>query len=209
MVNLVRQLVWSAYSADGRPQLLFRVTEDQTLADENDRTALIPPDSRVGIVHPAHLSAAQLSAWDGVFSDYEIIQPFDQLSRRICRPHPADLDATAITRYAGPKMPGITVYGILERSHWLRDTPADGGGFCQHSKPFLAANVTAFICYEPGLSIGYYDEKQELKEIYFVSGHVQPDWWGEHKNRLVIKDVDPVVLSEVLRLAEAIVAKAE
>jgi hypothetical protein len=100
------------------------------------------------------------------------------------------------------------MYGILERSHWLRDTPADGGGFVQHSKYFASVNLTAFIKYT-GLSIGYYEEKQELEAVYFVPGHVEPQWWGEHLNRLKIKDVDSVVLSEVLRLAYAIVSKAE
>jgi hypothetical protein len=57
--------------------------------------------------------------------------------------------------------------------------------------------------------MGYYEEKQELEGVYFVPGHVRPEWWGEHKDRIKIKDVDTVVLSEVLRLANAIVSKAE
>lgn len=209
MVNLIRQLLWSAYGEDGRPRLLFRVTEDQTLADENDATVALPAECSVGIVHPAHLTDAQLSSWGQVFSDYEIIPPFQQLARRICRPAPDDLGRTAITHFAGPHVPGIVVYGMLERSHWNRDRPADAGGFMQHSKPFLAAGITAFIAYDPGMGIGYYEEPQTLREIYFVPGHIKPEYWGDHKNRLKVQDVDPVVLSEVLRLAEAIVSKAE
>jgi hypothetical protein len=57
--------------------------------------------------------------------------------------------------------------------------------------------------------MGYFEEKQELEEVYFVPDHVAPTWWGEHKNRLRIKEVDTVVLSEVLRLANAIISKAE
>ena len=209
MVNLVRQLLWASYGADGRPRTLFRVTEDQTLADVEDAAIPLPADGAIGIVHPAHLTGEQLSAWGQIFADYEIIPPFQQLARRLCRPAPEDLGLTAITRYAGPKVPGIVMYGMLERSHWLRDTPADAGGFMQHSKPFHAAKVTAFIAYDPGMGIGYYDEPQSLQEIYFVPGHAVPDMWGKHTNRLKIGDVDPVVLSEVLRLAEAIVSKAE
>jgi hypothetical protein len=100
------------------------------------------------------------------------------------------------------------MYGMLERSHWLRDTPGDGGGFMQHSKHFPSAGLTAFIQYT-GLAMGYYEEKQELEAVYFVPGHVTPEWWGKHENRIRIKDVDPVVLSEVLRLANAIASKAE
>jgi hypothetical protein len=42
-----------------------------------------------------------------------------------------------------------------------------------------------------------------------VTGHIEPQFWGSHDGRLKIKDVDPVVLSEVLRLAHAIASKAE
>lgn len=208
MVNLVRQLVLAAYDDAGKVTQTFRVTEDQTVADHNDEEIPLPSSGQIGVVHPAHLDDALKSAWGQVLSDYEIIPPFAQLGRDICRPNPEDLESTEITRYRGPKIPGIVMYGMLERSHWLRDTPADAGGFVQHSKYFPSVNLTAFIKYT-GLSIGYYEEKQELEAVYFVPGHVKPQWWGEHENRLKIKDVDTVVLSEVLRLANALVSKAE
>ena len=208
MVNLVRQLVLAAYDEAGTVTQTFRVTEDQTLADHDDEEIALPPSGRIGVVHPAHLDEALKSAWGQVLGDYAIIPPFAQLGRDICRPDPADLESTEITRYRGPKIPGIVMYGMLERSHWLRDTPADGGGFTQHSKHFPSAGLTAFIRYT-GLSMGYFEEKQELEAVYFVPGHIKPTWWGDHKDRLRIKDVDTVVVSEVLRLANAIISKAE
>lgn len=208
MVNLARQLVFGCYDSQGAVQSTFRITEDQSLADSNDDPCDLPGAGSIGVVHPAHLDEAAKSAWGQVLSDYEIIPPFQQLGREICRPEPGDLDLTSITRFKGPKIPGITVYGILERCHWVKDTPADAGGFMQHSKFFSAANVTAFIQYT-GMSIGYYDAPQEIEAVYFVPGHVKPDWWGQHDNKLPIKTVDPVVVSEVLRLVHAIVAKGE
>lgn len=208
MINLVRQLVWAVYDSNGQTTQSFRVTEDQTYADQNDDATALPPAGIVGIVHPAHLDDATRGAWGQTLSDYEIIPPFQQLGRPIHRPDPGELEITDITRFRGPKVEGIIMYGMLERSHWSRDTPADGGGFSQHSKYFPAANVTAFIQYS-GLSISYYEEPQELESVYFVAGHVRPEMWGHHKNRLKIKEVDTVVLSEVLRLATAIHAKGK
>ena len=209
MVNLARQLVFGCYDGQGAVQSTFRITEDQSLADSNDDPCDLPGAGSIGVVHPAHLDEAAKSAWGQVLSDYEIIPPFQQLGREICRPEPGDLDLTSITRFKGPKIPGIVVYGILERCHWAKDIPADNGGFMQHSKHFPAANVTAFIAYDPGLSMGYYEEPQQIHSVYFVPGHVKPDWWGNHDNKLPIKAVDPVVVSEVLRLVHAIVAKGE
>lgn len=206
MTHLVRQLVFAAYGDGGIVQT-FRVTEDQTIADENDDEFPLPPTGRIGVVHPAHLSDSAKSAWGQVMSDYEIIPPFQQLGRAICHPEPEDLALEELTRFRGPKMPGITVYGILERNHWLRDVPADGGGFAQHLKHFPSADITAFITYS-GMSIGYYDEEQEIESVYFVPGHVKPEMWGQHVVRVKIGDVDRVVLSEVLRLVHAILSKA-
>jgi hypothetical protein len=208
MVNLVRQLVLAAYDDAGKVTQTFRVTEDQTLADQNDEEVGLPSGGSIGIVHPAHLDEAAKSAWGQVLGDYAVIPPFAQLGRDICRPDPDDLEATAITRYRGPKIPGIVMFGMLERSQWLRDPPGDGGGFTRHSKHFPSAGLTAFIKYT-GLAMGYKEEPQELEDVYFVPGHVKPERWVRHENRLAIKDVDTVVISEVLRLANAIVSKAE
>jgi predicted DNA-binding WGR domain protein len=208
MVNLARQLVFGSYTENGALTQSFRITEDQSLADANDDSCDLPSTGSIGVVHPAHLDEAAKSAWGQVLSDYEIIPPFQQLGREICRAEPEDLGQTQITRFKGPKIPGIVVYGMLERSQWLKDKPADAGGFMQHSKHFPAANVTAFIQYT-GMGIGYYEEPQEIESVYFVPGHVKPDWWGHHENKMKIQDVDPVVVSEVLRMASALVAKAE
>ena len=206
MVNLVRQLVLAAYDEAGKVTQTFRVTEDQTLADHNDEETALPPDCYVGVVHPVLLDGALKSAWEQVLSDYAIIPPFAQLGRKAYRPDPADLEDVGITRFRGPKIPGMVMYGMLERSHWLRDPAPDGGRFNEHAKYFPSADLTAFIRYT-GMSEGYYKEKQELEAVYFVPGPGRVRW--EKRKRLHIKDVDPVVLSEVLRLANAIVSKAE
>jgi hypothetical protein len=207
MVNLARQLVFGGYSAAGVLSRSFRITEDLSLAGENDDACELHRDGLIGVVHPAHLGEAARSAWGQVLGDYEIIPPFQQLGREICRPEPEDLEVTEITRFKGPKIPGITVYGMLERSHWLRDSPADAGGFMQHSKYFPSADVTAFVQYT-GMGIGYYEEEQEIESVYFVPGHIKPERWGTHTNKLKIKNVDAVIISEVLRLVRAIMAKA-
>lgn len=208
MVNLVRQIILAAYDEKGKMTHTFRITEDRTIADQEEEDLAYPSSGSIGVVHPAHLPQPTLSAWGEVLADYAIVPPFPQLGRTISRPDPDDLKATSITRFKGLKVPGITLYGMLERSHWSRDTPADAGGFMQHSNYFEACHLTAFIAYEPGMSIGSYDEDQEISEIYFVKGHIVPDYWGHHPDRLKIGDVDEVVISEVLRIANAITAKA-
>jgi hypothetical protein len=198
-------LVLAAYDDAGKITQTFRVTEDQTLADQNDEEILLPPGGQIGVVHPAHIDDALKSAWERVLSDYDVIPPFAQLGRDIYRANPEDVENTEITRYRGPKIPGRVMHGMLERSRWLRNTPLDGGHCVQHSKYFPLFNVTAFIQYT-GLSMF---EQQELEAVFFVPGHATPAMCGEHEDQLKIKQVDPLVLSEVLRFANALVSKAE
>jgi hypothetical protein len=97
------------------------------------------------------------------------------------------------------------MHGMLERSHWLRNTPPDGDYYARHSKYFPLFNVTAFIQYTGQSAF----EQQELEAVYFVPGHAKPAMCREHEDRLKINQVDPLVLSEVLRFANALVSKAE
>lgn len=209
MINLVRLVVWGIYDEKGKVLQSFRVTEDRTYADENDDDVELSTEGQIGVIHPAHLGEESKSNWGQILSDYEIVPPFQQLGRSIFHPEPEDVGKTEITRYMGPKIPGIALYGILERTLWVKDTPADGGGFHQHSKYFPFADITAFIQYDPGLSMGYYDEEQQLAAVYFVKGYIAPDWWGHHTDRIKIEKVDLMVLSEVLRMAELLVSKAQ
>jgi hypothetical protein len=66
-------------------------------------------------------------------------------------------------------------------------------------------DVTAFIQHT-GVSMF---EKQELEAVYFAPGQANPAMCGEHEDQLKIKQVDPLVLSEVLRFANTLVSKAE
>ena len=209
MVNLARQLVFGSYEGAGKLQRTFRITEDQSLADQNDDPFALPRDGRIGLVHPAQLDEESRSAWTEIFADYAIIPPFKQLARRVCQAEPDDLDQTEITRLNIARIPGKILYAILERAHWRRDLPSDSGSFSQHSKYYKSADTTAFIGYSPGLYNGYYDDAQSLDEVYFASGNILPERSSFLHQRLKIRQVDPIVLSEVLRMAHAIAAKGE
>jgi hypothetical protein len=206
MVNLVRQLVLAVYDDAGRVVSTFRVTAEQSFADQNDEETSLPSAGQIGVVHPAHLDATLTSAWGQVLGDYEIIPPFAQLARDIRRPDSRDLESTEIVRHRGPTVRNAILRAILERSHWSSD-PLGADGFLYYRKHFSQADVTAFIrC--TGFVGGDYAEAEQLEGIFFVTGCVTPGSSGQH-DRLKIRDVDPVVLSEVLRLAHVIVPTAQ
>ncbi|GAA2553010.1 hypothetical protein GCM10010435_24210 [Winogradskya consettensis] len=70
-----RALVWQVM---GGPS--FRVAEDDSYADIRDETVTLAADARVRLFHQA-FAEKKSAIWAGIFTDYEIIQPFPQLSR--------------------------------------------------------------------------------------------------------------------------------
>ena len=78
--RLARRLVWGVYAEDDRLLGAFRVAEDRSFADVDDACYEIPEGARVGVAHPVDLGV-DLARWSEVFSDYEILQPFEQLGR--------------------------------------------------------------------------------------------------------------------------------
>jgi hypothetical protein len=207
MTHLVRQLVMAAYDGTDRVTETFRVTADHTFVDQNGaQTAL--PAGQIGIAHPVQLDEPDRRAWSQVLGEHGIIPPFTQLSREVYRPEPRELAVTEITRFKRPSIPGGVLDSVLLRNHWQAHWHYTAR--YQHSKHFRTADITAFIRY------GYLPgDDVKLKGIYFVRGHILPGrhmpiwqaWWGRHVDRLQIRDVDPIVLSEVLRQAYAIVSR--
>ncbi len=155
LVEIARGLV---FSADG---VLFRVTEDTTLASEDDRTIELSANARVTIVHPLDASPETLKQWADRFGDYEILQPFPQLGRE----H-ANVVATGnrIPSLEGVSLPSGQLLG-LERRGWQRGHIDHGPTLesMQRALPSLFAEV----CFQPGIRLDSVDadEPQRILRV--------------------------------------------
>jgi hypothetical protein len=78
--RIARRLVWGVYAEDGALLGSFRIAEDLSFADLDDAHYEVPEGALIGVAHPVDLGLA-LGRWSEVFSDYELLQPFDQLGR--------------------------------------------------------------------------------------------------------------------------------
>ena len=78
--NFARRLLWIGASSRGQEKVVFRVTEVFDLADAEDELVELREKGRVRLVKRGELVGAELRAWQEIFADYEIIQPFEQLS---------------------------------------------------------------------------------------------------------------------------------
>lgn len=211
MLNLVRRLLWGGYDAKGKLVAPFRVTEDQTLADAKDGTFKPTGVATVGVLHPLLLTDFQKAEWGGVFGDYEIVPPFPQLGRAINHLDPKEAKATELDRFKGVKLYAPTMVFGLENLGWVRDGGGDGGGFYGHSKHFPFAGVTANVTYDGTVGYGYInpDELLTFETCYFTADDGGRKTWRYKESRMKLSDVDPVVISEVVKDLSELAAKAK
>ena len=114
----------------------FRIAEDGTAADVTD--APFVPEASVNIAHPARIS---LAGWGQVFTDYEILQPFEQIARAAARKvPPAD----------GIVVPARKMLGLMESRGWERDDAGQVGAWIRR-----LGDVTARWPITPGIDIAY------------------------------------------------------
>ncbi len=202
LVNLVRRLLWGGFDEAGRLVRAFRVTEEREYLTEDDAPNVLDAFAAVGIVHPLHLTAAQLARWGEVFSDYELIAPFAQLGRRVHTLRPDEMNQSVISRFSGSRVPTVPLLGILNRAGWLRDQARRYDYIRAHTKRFAAAGVVAVITYEPGVPGGYIEEEWEAQQLtgaYFLpASAASPDEEPQPARALPLRTIDPVVISEVL-----------
>lgn len=209
LTHLVRLLVWGAHDAKGERTSTFRVAEDGTFADAQDEPLTLEGASEVSLVHPLHLTPAERAAWGQLLADYQLIPPFEQLGRPIHEATAEEKKRTDLDRLAGKKVPPTTLVGILDRTGWTRGVPQDGGVYFEHTKHFPGADATAVLQYD-GIPIGGMMDWQDVavERLFFVPGQYQVVSYPDHEERKKLGDVDPVAVSEVLRLLEVLREKA-
>ncbi len=176
VINLARRLVWGVFGGKGpAPLASFRVDEDGQPVDAEDEPFAFPA-GRIGVVHPLELGPEAAAAWSRVFSDYELIQPFEQLARPTY-PHGSPEAAALLTELNGRTIPGGRILGLTNRG-WDRGWVEDAGlfYFVRLRRPEL--EVTANI--DKGVSVtGGYGADEDQTLTIKIKGQGSPVHYSE------------------------------
>lgn len=78
MRHVSRSMVWRSASGTA-----FRIAEDGSFADVND--VEVKGVTEIAVVHPVEMSDDDRARWSDVLLDYRIVQPIEQISRRVLR----------------------------------------------------------------------------------------------------------------------------
>jgi len=191
MRHLAARLVWGVYTEAGVLSTAFRIAEDLSLADAQDQAYALPDEALVGIAHPLELPPALRTAFGQVFGDYEILQPFKQLSRETYALSAEEAEGASLTRFARKQVATGSALGLMQRD-W-RTNVGDNAHVDALSKP-LAPDLWVELQLEPGWSsFAPLDEPtQRLPELRLGASDAHPAW----------TQLPPIVLSELLRELE-------
>jgi hypothetical protein len=202
MINLVRLVLWAGYDGEGELVRAFRVTEEREYVDAEDASCTLEGVASIGVAHPLHLTEEQRSRWGEVFSDYEIIPPFPQLGRRVHTLEAGERENTEITRFRGKKVPQMIWWGILKAHGWT-EGPYHGGGFACHCKYYPGFDTLAVVQSDSASM-----ESRQIRSAFFLWGPNGDQNVLDPHRGMPLKDVDPVVVSEVLGTLTVLASKA-
>ncbi|MBY0545890.1 MAG: DUF4132 domain-containing protein [Candidatus Obscuribacterales bacterium] len=209
MFNLIRLMVWGEFDMEGMLRRSFRVTEDQTLADQDDKLLTLEGHEDIGIVHPLQMDENLKTRWGEVFSDYDLISPFPQLGRAIYTLDESEKSKEEITRFAGKMIPAASIVSILEKHGWQRGSVEDGGCFHEHYKFFPGANITAVASYDwIGIGMIVESDDQDIKSCHFEQASRDRSSWYSKPEMVPLEFVDSIVISEVLADLTLLASKA-
>lgn len=118
MISLTKRLVWGVYDETG--VWCFRVAEDGTYADDSDAVVEVGDNAQIGLVHPSDIDDAQRVRWSEILSDYELLQPFEQIARQSFTMTDGEQAATDFARFTDGREHEVFALLGLEKRGWER-----------------------------------------------------------------------------------------
>ncbi|HLU27568.1 MAG TPA: DUF4132 domain-containing protein, partial [Glycomyces sp.] len=108
------RLVWQ--TDDGEHRTGFRIAEDGGFTDVRERPLEPPETAVIRLAHPATLGDEH-SGWVEIFTDYAILQPFDQLSRPAMAFTAEEAETGRLRRFEGAT---ATMGSLRKLMEWKR-----------------------------------------------------------------------------------------
>ena len=130
-------LLWGVYQNKGSDRILtkaFRYMEDGTFNTVEEDEYQLSEVADIGLVHPLELSEEELIAWKEQLSDYEIVQPIEQLERPIFRLTEQEKNALELTRFGGVVVNSRALFSKLQNMGWYKGYVGDGGSFDTYNR---------------------------------------------------------------------------
>jgi hypothetical protein len=195
---IFQQLVWAGYLQGGK-RINLRVTEDFTFADMHDNLLSEKPEEFVFfcLPHPLSLPQPELLAWSNLFSDYQIIQPFEQLNRRT---YITESDSSIYTDFRDRSVFALKLTSSLKKAGWQSQIERRGN-WQDFTKTYGDSNITAVV--RTARTPRKYTDRH-VDRIFFIDTAPNQLDVSHSQGALDFAAVPRVFFSEVLRSIDLI-----
>ncbi|ROR45962.1 DUF4132 domain-containing protein [Kitasatospora cineracea] len=197
LAHLGRRLLWTTGSGAAQAAGAFRIAEDRTFADLDDKPFGLPADAAVRLAHPVRLGA-DLSAWAELFTDYLVIQPFPQLGRPVRSLTADEAAGHRLPRFEGRTVPAEAAQALARRGPDWSHGETDGDGTRFSLRKLLPDGHRLTVSLDPGLPLGPTAElpDQTLREVWL--GTRTGPYSPTARHLRPFARLDPVTASEIL-----------
>lgn len=205
-------LIWA--EADKKGNLLgsFRYMEDGSFNTCDEEEYTLQEDSKILLLHPIDFEPEVVQQWQEQLADYEVSQPFEQLSMPIYTLLPEEREIQDIIRFAGANVYFGTIRGVAEKYGLKRTSIIDGGGYDGYYYEDSMSNIGMQINFEY-IYVGMManDTAKVCNISFYKSGTIS---YGSYcydeinnQNRVLPRDVPPKFLSFALLIGDLIAQK--
>ncbi len=156
--HLGRRVVWSANPGDA--SFTFRIAEDGTFADVEDKAVALG-ERAITVVHPILMDQAKRAAWQALLSDYQLMQPFPQLSREVYIRAPEEIGEHDVKRAVGIETSRGRLFQLGRRGWRAR---FDDDGMTEYSRTLPCGAIGRFQV-TPAVSLHGSGAKNEVFTI--------------------------------------------
>lgn len=209
-------LIWGTYE-EGKLVSTFRYLDDGSFTTSDEDEFELPDDAVIGLVHPIELSEDEKMVWIQQLADYEIVQPFAQLTRPVFTLTDDEKNGTKIMRFDGNDIINQTLVNRLTKFGWEKGSAQDAGCFYE----FYHHDITEIITNDEGKKvpvgftaelkfsgtyIGVFEldpEEVTIEELVFHKAS-EP-----FRNPLNCSEVNPRYFSEIIAQLTSAVGTAE
>lgn len=161
------KLIWGIYE-DKKLKSTFRYLSDGSFCNEEDDEFELPENAEITLVHPVEMSSELIEKWSEQLEDYEIVQPFNQLSAKIIKLDDNDINEDFnVNKYFDKSVTVSKVSSAAKKYDMTRGEVGDGGGFDGYELTDTYLGVSMMIYFDMLYFGQDYNETVTIQNIEF------------------------------------------
>ena len=142
------KLIWGAYDENNNLIESFRYMEDGTFNTVDEEEYTLKEDSLITLVHPLELDADTIEKWESQLSDYEIVQPIEQLNLKYEEITEKDIAEDRINSLNSKTIKAGVLMSLASKYDMARGEAMDGGSFSEYILKDTYLNISVHISFD-------------------------------------------------------------